>query len=142
MSKALSAWTAYTNASKIYWGATAAQVGWGAGTFAATGGRSTMGIQRAAQMISFGVRSHLNAARGVSRTPLLRKGKMTIGKATAGVAAGYALGSAALLGIAQYGWGDSGFDDAMDFIKDPFDYKKVETVGSALKQTLWDSWSF
>ncbi len=54
---------------------------------------------------------------------------------------GYALGSAALLGISQYAYGDSGFDDAMDFITNPFDMEKVETVGSALKQTLWDSWS-
>lgn len=141
MSKALNAWTAYTSASKVYWGATAAQVGWGAGTFVATGGRSTIGLTRAYQMASLGLRSHMNAVRGVSRTTLLRKGKMTIGKATGSVAAGYALGSGILLGISQAGWGDSGFDDAMDFVTDPFDWKKVEVVGSGFKQTLWDSWS-
>jgi hypothetical protein len=141
MSKAVNAWTVYTNASKMYWGATAAQLGWGAGTFVATGGRATLGLTRAFQMASFGVRAHGNALRGVSRTSLLRGGKMTIGKASASIAAGYALGSAALLGIAQAGWGDSGFDDALDFVKDPFDWKKAETVGSALKETFWDSWS-
>lgn len=142
MSKVVNAWTVYRNASSLYWGATAAQLGWGAGTFVATGGRSTLGFQRASQMISFGVRTHWNAARGVASTPLLRKGRMTIGKASGAILAGYAVGAAVGSSIA-YAWkGKSGLRDALDLYSGGVGLGEyVSTVGGALKETLWDSWS-
>ena len=91
--------------------------------------------------LNWTARAGLRSGAAAVTTSFVRGGTFNPVKLAGSVGVGYALGSAALLGISQYAFGDSGFDDAMDFITDPFDMKKVETVGSALKQKLWDTWS-
>jgi len=91
--------------------------------------------------LNWSARASLRSVGAVATTSFVRGGTFNPAKLAGSVAAGYALGAGVLLGISQYAYGDEGFSNAMDFIKDPFDIKKVNVVGSALKQTLWDSWS-
>ena len=108
--------------------------------FAAFAGRSTINLGMST--ISWAARAAGRSTVAAATTSFVRGGTFSPARLAGSVTAGYVLGSGTLLGISQAVWGDSGFDDALDFIKDPFDMKKVEVVGSALKQTLWDSWSF
>jgi hypothetical protein len=95
-------------------GATLTAYGIGGAEFVLTGGRSAAGITRANKMASFIVRSHANAILGVLRTPLIRGGAMTVGKASGAVAAGAILGAVVGTAIARAGWGESGQEDALD----------------------------
>ena len=89
-------WYLYRNVSELYWGATATTAGFGVARGLYAGNWST--LKTAHKMLSFGVRAHWNAVRGVFNTRLVANaGSRTLGGAiragTASLAAAYALGA-------------------------------------------------
>ena len=120
----IDAWYFFQNVEKIYWGATAATIGSGLTRMALTGNPATLRL--AGQMVSLGTRAHMHALRGVLGTTLVRGGTTTVGgavaKATASVAAGYALGAAAGVGISRAVFGEKGMTAAVDLYSNPVNF--------------------
>lgn len=89
-------WYLYRNISEVYWGATLTTGGFGLARGLYGGNWAT--LRTAHSMASFGIRAHVNAARGVFNTPLsMRAGSRTLGGAlragTASLVAAYTLGA-------------------------------------------------
>lgn len=128
----IDAWYLIQNLEKMYWGATAATIGSGLTRLALTGNPQTLRL--AGQMVSLGTRAHVHAMRGVLGTTLVRGGTTTVGgalaKGTASVAAGYALGAAAGIGISRAAFGESGMNAAIEVYSNPKTFWEDAILGA------------
>lgn len=128
----LDVWLLGKKAETMYWGATASTFGAGVARYVYT--RNPATLRLAGQMVSFGVRAHANAIRGVLSTPLARGSPVTLGGATArsagAVGAGYAIG--AVWGeIASYAlFGREGQEKARDLYRSPTDFWEKAILGA------------
>ena len=105
------------NAEKIFWGATASTLGFGAARYIFSYNPATLRL--GLQMASFGARAHYASLSAILSTPLTTaQGSVTLGGAIVrggtAIGAGYAIGATAGTIIAGEVWGDEGAEMALD----------------------------